>query len=75
MPNRSKMSYVRATVENEGFDYAFRSYSDFEDIKDEEFHELRKAYVEAANALAEYTGCDEEHEEDDPNEDDPNEED
>lgn len=58
MPNRSKMSYVRATVDNEGFDYAFRNYSDFEEIKDEKFHELRKAYVVAAKALAEYTGCD-----------------
>lgn len=58
MPDRSKMSYVRATVDNEGFDYAFRHYHNFNEIKDDKFHKLRKAYVEAAQALADYTGCD-----------------
>ena len=45
---------VRDRVDQEGFDYAFRSYSDFKEVKDEEFHRLRTAYVEAANALDEY---------------------
>lgn len=43
---------VRDAVE--GFDYAFRHYSDFKEVVDETFHELRKAYVEAADALDEY---------------------
>lgn len=51
---KKEKNYVRATVENEGFDYAFVHYSDFEDIKDEKFHELRKNFLEAREKLAEY---------------------
>lgn len=50
------IDYVRETVDQEGFDYAFTGYSDFEEIKDEEFHKLRKAYLEAHKNLAEYLG-------------------
>jgi len=46
--------YVSGLIETEGFDYSFRFYSNFEEIKDPEFHELRKKYVEAANALENY---------------------
>ena len=49
---------VQAIVGNEGFDYAFRHYTSFEEITDPEFHRLRKAYVEAAEALAEYAELD-----------------
>lgn len=48
------LEYVRDKIETEGFDYAFRMYSEFESVKDEEFHRLRKAYVEAAEALDAY---------------------
>jgi hypothetical protein len=54
------LKYVRQIVDQEGFDYAFRHKTDFKEVKDEEFHRLRQAYVEAANALGEYTGCDDE---------------
>jgi hypothetical protein len=54
-----KLWEVAACVDNEGFDYAFRHYSDFKEVKDEEFHKLRKAYVEAAEALSEYIGNEE----------------
>ena len=47
---------VQNCIDNEGFDYAFRHYSSFEEVKDREFHKLRKAYVKAAAALAEYVG-------------------
>lgn len=56
MPDRSKMSYVRATVDNEGFHYAFLNYHDFHEVKDEKFHDLRKTYIEAARALQSYIG-------------------
>lgn len=49
---------VRGCVEQEGFDCCFCSYSDFEDIKDDKFHELRRAYVKAAEALKAYLGVD-----------------
>lgn len=46
--------YLLATIENEGFCYAFVDYSYFNEIKDEEFHRLRKAFIEAKEALEKY---------------------
>ena len=52
------MENVRDRADCEGFDYAFRHYSAFEEVEDEEFHKLRKAYVKAAEELASYIGFD-----------------
>lgn len=52
----SDLEYVKDTIDNEGFDYTFVDYSNFSEIKDEEFHKLRQAYVEAAEALRDYIG-------------------
>lgn len=41
-------------IESEGFEYAFECYSSFDDVDDEEFHELRRAYLDAMGALADY---------------------
>lgn len=49
---------VMGTVDAEGFDYAFCDYSNFDEIKDAEFHEARKAYVEAAKKLKAIIGFD-----------------
>lgn len=54
--NQEQKDYLQNTIDNEGFDYAFRHYSDFEEIDDPTFHELRKAYLKAQAALAEYIG-------------------
>jgi len=51
-----EIDYVRETIEQEGFDYAFNDYSDFSIIKDIRFHNLREAYVKAREDLAEYIG-------------------
>ena len=48
------IDYVRSTIFNEGFSYTFHGYSDFLDIEDEEFHRLRKEYIEASKKLAKY---------------------
>lgn len=48
--------YVCDVVEKEGIDYAFVHYSDFENVKDVEFHKLRTAYLEARRALVQYAG-------------------
>ena len=48
------LDYIRSTIELEGFSYTFEGYSDFEDIKDPEFHRLRRAYVKAARDLKDY---------------------
>ena len=45
-------------AEAEGFDYTFRHYSNFEDIKDKRFHELRNAYLSAMQKLSAYIGFD-----------------
>lgn len=46
--------YVLATIENEGFNYCFVHYSNFEDIKDEEFHVLRRNYLKAIDDMNDY---------------------
>jgi len=51
---RNTLLYVRETVENEGFYYAFRDYDDFTDVQDAEFHRLREAFLAAAKELADY---------------------
>lgn len=55
---KEKATKKRAAIDCEGFDYAFRSYSSFKDVNDARFHELREAYVKAADALAAYVGLD-----------------
>lgn len=49
-----EFTYVQDAVEAEGFGYAFLHYSDFQEIKDGEFHKLRENFEEAAHALADY---------------------
>lgn len=46
--------YVTQTVDQEGFDYAFINYSNFEEIEDKEFHRLRLQYVKAHDELNDY---------------------
>jgi hypothetical protein len=41
-------------MREEGFDYCFDGYSSWEDVKDKEFHKLRKAYLKAKNVLETY---------------------
>lgn len=55
---KKEKEYLRDVVECEGFDYAFAHYTAFENVKDEEFHRLRKAYLDARKALIDYTGVD-----------------
>jgi len=50
------IKYVLDCIENEGFDYAFHGYSNFDEVKNEEFHKLREAYLAARKALAEFLG-------------------
>ena len=41
-------------MDDEGFDYCFRGYSTWNEIKDFEFQKLRVQYVKAANKLENY---------------------
>lgn len=45
---------IASTIDNEGFNYAFIHYSDFNEIHDPNFHKLREQYVKASEALKEY---------------------
>ena len=40
--------------EEEGFDYCFDGYSNWEEIEDPIFHELRTAYLKAKKRLNDY---------------------
>lgn len=55
MKSKEKREVLEA-IESDGFDYAFVSGSDFDEVEDEKFHELRKTYLEARKALAKYIG-------------------
>ncbi len=48
------LGYVKDIIENEGFEYAFIHYSDFEDVEVEEFHKLRIKYCDAREDLYNY---------------------
>lgn len=45
---------VQYRMDAEGFHYCFKHYSSFDEIDDPKFHELRLAYLAAADSLAEY---------------------
>jgi hypothetical protein len=49
-----QFQYVAYRMSEEGFHYCFAYYSDFSEVEDEIFHQLRKQYLEAANELEEY---------------------
>ena len=48
------LTYLNVKMRDEGFDYCFRHYSSFEEIKDEKFHELRLKYIQIADELENY---------------------
>jgi predicted nucleic-acid-binding protein len=54
--SKGKFADVLLAIDEEGFDYAFRNLHDFAEVKDEKFHQLRLAYVAAADALQDYVG-------------------
>jgi hypothetical protein len=47
---------VAQRINQEGFDYTFIHYTNFEEIKDKKFHVLREHYIQAAKALSKYLG-------------------
>jgi len=51
---KTYLKYVLQRIKQEGFDYCFMNYSNFEEIKDKKFHKLRKKYIKAHKKLEEY---------------------
>jgi hypothetical protein len=50
----NEMNYVDAVIHNEGFDYTFIHYSNFDDVKDKKFHKLREEYLISRKKLNDY---------------------
>ena len=42
---------VQYRMDNEGLEYCFKHYSSFEEIKDKEFHKLRKKLLETMERM------------------------
>ena len=45
---------VRYRMDAEGFHYCFESYSSFEEIEDDKFHDLRNEYLRVSKELENY---------------------
>jgi hypothetical protein len=56
MLSTEEKELINGVVDGEGFDYGFAHYTDFPEIDDKEFHELRNEYLEARQNLLDY--CD-----------------
>lgn len=54
MEEENQFDYLLSKIDNEGFDYCFVGYSNWEDIQDEKFHKLRKQYISAQENLENY---------------------
>ena len=50
----SDWEVVKYRIENEGIDYCFESYSNWDEIYDEEFHRLRLGFLQYMKELREY---------------------
>lgn len=51
---RENYESVRYRMDNEGIEYCFKHYSQFEEIEDEEFHKLRLEFLESTLKLRSY---------------------
>lgn len=56
--NNEDKKYVLSKINQEGFHYCFESYSDFKEVKDEEFHRLRLAYLKSVKDMQDYLKLD-----------------
>jgi hypothetical protein len=46
--------FVLDVIDQEGFEYSFEHYSDFKEVADKRFHELKDAYLKAKEDLKSY---------------------
>lgn len=56
-----KWNAVQYHMDQEGIDYCFELYSNFKEIEDEKFHELRLRFIQSMCDLRDYVNekCDE----------------
>lgn len=48
------LELVVGKIGSEGFNYCFMDYSNFKEVKDKDFHKLRKEYISAVEKLTNY---------------------
>lgn len=53
MTNKEAQNLL-SRINQEGFHYCFIHYSEFENIKDKQFHKLRSKYISASHGLLKY---------------------
>ncbi len=58
--NKSWRQLIQSDVDNEGFEYAFTGYDNYEWVDDDKFQDLRKRYIDAIQELKDYVGIDDE---------------
>ena len=46
--------FLKHKMDDEGFHYCFDGYSNWKEIEDEKFHQLRENYLKSAKELKEY---------------------
>ena len=51
---KEHFDYLLYKMFQEGFDYCFDGYSEWQEIDDETFHRLRKQYLSSKNELKHY---------------------
>lgn len=51
---KKDLEYIDAVTQTEGFDYGIVDYSDFEQVKDIEFHKLRDEFLAARERFKKY---------------------
>jgi len=54
MLTHKQKEWLWSCIDDKGFWYAFRHYSDYRDITDPKFRELKDTFVDAGEALNEY---------------------
>lgn len=52
--NLDNFRAVRYRMDNEGIDYCFDGYSDWDEIEDEEFHKLRLEFLDSMKKIRSY---------------------
>lgn len=55
---KKDLKTIAENIECEGFDYAMIYTSDYTEIEDSTFHQLREDYLNAREALAQYVDAD-----------------
>ena len=52
--NLENFKAVQYRMNNEGIDYCFNGYSNWNEIEDEEFHKLRQEFLDSMKKIHEY---------------------